>query len=41
MQVPITSICLNVTNRCNFNCRYCFVKQGTNDMPFQVADRAT
>lgn len=36
--VPITSVCLNVTDACNFNCRYCFVNHQPNDMPFQIAD---
>lgn len=37
---PITSMCLNVTDDCNFNCQYCFVKQKPNYMTFQVADDA-
>ena len=25
--LPITSLCFNLTDTCNFNCKYCFVKQ--------------
>lgn len=38
--VPITKACLNVTDACNFNCRYCFVNKEPNNMPFQIADDA-
>lgn len=37
-KIPITKICLNVTDSCNFNCRYCFVNQHPNHMTFQVAE---
>lgn len=37
---PITSLCLNVTDACNFDCRYCFVNKQPNRMPFKVADDA-
>ena len=36
--IPITSICLNITENCNFNCRYCFVHQSDHNMPFEIAD---
>lgn len=39
-RIPITSACLNITDACNFNCRYCFVHQAPNNMSFQVADDA-
>lgn len=32
-----TSICLNVTNDCNLQCRYCFVEQKPEYMTLQVA----
>ena len=35
---PITSACLNVTDACNFDCKYCFVNHQPNHMPFQIAD---
>lgn len=39
-RLPISKICLNVTDACNFNCRYCFVNKEPNHMPFSVADDA-
>ena len=39
-RIPITSACLNITDACNFNCRYCFVNQAPNNMSFQVANDA-
>lgn len=36
--IPITKVCLNVTDACNFNCKYCFVNKSPNKMSFQVAD---
>ena len=39
-RIPITSACLNITDTCNFNCRYCFVNHALNNMSFKVADDA-
>lgn len=40
--MPITEICLNVTESCNLNCRYCFTEHHPNTMTLQVAkDTAT
>lgn len=36
--MKIKTICLNLTDQCNFNCKYCFVKQKPNSMSFKVAD---
>lgn len=37
---PITSACLNITNACNFNCRYCFVNHNANYMDYSIAEEA-
>lgn len=34
---PITSICLNLTDDCNFNCKYCFVNKNPNYMSYKIA----
>lgn len=39
-RIPITSACLNITDTCNFNCRYCFVNHQPNNMSFKIADDA-
>lgn len=40
--MPITEICLNVTEACNLACRYCFTEHHPNFMTLQVAkDAAT
>lgn len=36
----LTNICLNVTDDCNLQCRYCFVKQHPNYMTLDVAKDA-
>lgn len=36
----ITDICLNVTEACNMECRYCFTEHHPNRMPYQVAKDA-
>ena len=30
----LKKLCLNITENCNFNCRYCFVQKNSNNMPF-------
>lgn len=35
--LPITEICLNVTEACNFACKYCFTEHHPNFMTFDVA----
>lgn len=35
--MPITEICLNVTEACNLACRYCFTEHHPNFMTLQVA----
>ena len=35
-----TNICLNVTNACNLQCRYCFVEQKPQYMTLQIAKDA-
>ena len=35
--LPITNICLNITETCNLNCRYCFTEQREHTMTLQVA----
>ena len=40
--MPITEICLNVTEECNLACRYCFTEHHPNFITLQVAkDAAT
>lgn len=34
---PITDICLNITENCNLNCRYCFTNHSKNTMSYEVA----
>jgi radical SAM additional 4Fe4S-binding domain len=34
---PISSLDLDLTTRCNLNCRYCYKDRGTNEMPDRVA----
>ena len=36
----INHLCLNITDSCNFNCKYCFVNKKPNHMTFDVADKA-
>lgn len=36
----LRQLCLHVTNRCNFNCSYCFVPKTQEDMPLRVAYQA-
>lgn len=36
----INHLCLNITDSCNFNCKYCFVNKKPNHMSFDVADKA-
>lgn len=36
----LTNICLNITDACNYQCRYCFVAQQPHYMSFQVAKDA-
>lgn len=33
-------VCLHITNRCNFNCSYCYVPKAKEDMSLEVAYRA-
>lgn len=35
-----TNVCLNLTNRCNLQCKYCFVSQSFNDMTLDKAIKA-
>ena len=36
----LTNICLNLTDACNFACRYCFVEQHPHYMTYEVAKKA-
>ena len=36
----LTNICLNLTDACNFACRYCFVEQNPHYMSYDVAKKA-
>lgn len=36
----LTNICLNLTDACNFACRYCFVEQNPHYMTYEVALKA-
>lgn len=38
--MKMKTLCFNITNNCNFNCRYCFVKQNYKTMTFEVANDA-
>lgn len=35
--LPITEICANLTEDCNFACRYCFTEHHPNHMSYKVA----
>lgn len=36
--IPITEICLNVTDNCNLSCHLCFVQQKPNNISYKVAE---
>lgn len=36
--VPITEICLNITDNCNLKCQHCFVQQKPNKMSYKIAE---
>ena len=38
--MPITDVCLNVTEACNLNCRYCFTEHHPHMMSLEVAKDA-
>lgn len=37
----LSNICLNLTDACNYQCRYCFVEQNPHFMTYEVAKAAT
>lgn len=36
----LTNVCLNVTDACNLECKYCFVEQNPHFMTYEVAKKA-